>query len=116
MTAARIWPNDTMLLYTLEVGTKVAKGWRLDPKEVGLGTAGLSSGKRKKATRASRVVEKRGMTVTLTHMPTGLEVSGEIPSGHYSRKQMQQEVATMYSRLFVELEKLVAKTFRIPGR
>ena len=90
--------------------------WKLDPNEVDWGTASHVSTLRKKLTRASRAVDKRGTTVTLRHMPTGLEVSGEIPEGHYSRKQMREAQQKIYLQLFSKLEKKVGNFLRIKGR
>lgn len=46
-------------------------------------------------------------TVTLTHLPTGVSVSGEVPRRRLSRRAMQDEVMKVRKKLFAELEKAV---------
>lgn len=50
------------------------------------------------------------------HVPTGVEVRGQVPQGHYSKKEMRQLRQELYQKLFVELERKVAKHLRVPGR
>ena len=52
----------------------------------------------------------------MTHIPTGIEVTGEIPTGNYTKKQMRQLRQELEQKLFLELEAKVAKHLRIPGR
>ncbi len=64
----------------------------------------------------SRALGESGSRLTLTHKSTGIEVTGEVPTGHYSRREMQSEVRKLEEGLFAELESQVAKALRIPGR
>jgi hypothetical protein len=49
-------------------------------------------------------------------MPTEAEVTGEVPEGHYSRKQLLALQDALYERLFLELEAKVARGLRVPGQ
>jgi hypothetical protein len=55
------------------------------------------------------------MIVRLTHLSTGLEVEGEIPSGHYSRGEMRTRRDELIAELWPVLERKVAQHLRIPG-
>jgi hypothetical protein len=57
-----------------------------------------------------------GGGLRLVHHPTGVEVSGEIPAGHYSKARLKQLRAELHARLFAELERRVAQHLRVPGR
>lgn len=58
---------------------KPAKKWKLNPNEVTGGFDGLSSGKSGQFERKLKVT---GSTMFLKHIPTGITVEGEVPSGH----------------------------------
>ena len=88
--------------------------WRLDPAEVSYSGMGSCKGGRKK-TSQSRALDTRSMKLTVVHIPTNLEVNGEIPNGNYSRKEMRNLEAKLRNELFVELERKVAKKLRISG-
>lgn len=90
--------------------------WSLDPSEVSSGISGHTATDRRRRSRASRAVDRRDLQLTLIHRPTGLEVSGQIPEGRYSRQEMTRLRDALYRELFDELEALVAKRLRIPGR
>ncbi|NQZ01904.1 MAG: hypothetical protein HRT45_14670 [Bdellovibrionales bacterium] len=92
----------------------MAKKWKLEPSEVTWGTTGLTSGGRTKA-RQNRNLDSRGLTLRLTHLPTGIFAEGTIQTGNYSKNQMKQQKEKLHQSLFVELEKKVAKHLRIPG-
>jgi hypothetical protein len=81
--------------------------WKLDPAEVAWGAAGGFSGKRRK--HPNRKFDLTQSTVLLWHVPTGLSVTGEVPIGHYSKKEMQLLRKRLYPQLYARLEKLVAK-------
>jgi len=66
--------------------------------------------------RSSRARQVRNTQLTLTHRPTGLQVTGEVVAGNYSRRQMIEETNKLQLRLMAELEKLVATQLRLPGR
>lgn len=53
--------------------------------------------------------------MTLSHQATGISISGEVPAGNYSKKEMQQRRARLYTELFTELERRVGKELRIAG-
>ncbi len=89
--------------------------WTLPKDEVTWGGGGGTTTNRKKLTRASRAIDTRSWHFTLAHTPSGIEVSGEIPSGNYSQKQMQQEREKLFSTLWEQLQQKVAKHLRLPG-
>lgn len=95
--------------------SKKSPQWRLDPTEVSQYGSGYRASGRKKASQ-SRALDKSGVQWTLVHLPTGLEVIGEIPQGHYSQKELDKEKSELLSHLFNELEDKVAKHLKIPGR
>jgi hypothetical protein len=63
---------------------------KLDASDIALGWTGSSSGLRRKATRSGRATTLTSRTLTLTHTPTGVTVSGEIPVGNYSRSELKR--------------------------
>jgi hypothetical protein len=89
--------------------------WKMPKEEVIWSGGGSTSTNRKKLTSASRAVDDRSWNYTLIHVPTDVEVSGEVPKGNYSQKQMQQERERLFSSLWDQLEIKVAKHLRLPG-
>ena len=89
--------------------------WKLDPADVTWGFYGSATSIRRKR-RLTREMDTRGMEVKLTHVPTGLEVTGNVPEGHYSKKAMQERRYELFGELFAELEARVARHLRVPGR
>jgi hypothetical protein len=87
--------------------------WSLNPEEV---ASSLSSSASTKGRQFNRRLQTRSCTLTLSHPTTGLQVTGEIPSGHYSKKEMKQLRDDLYRKLFPLLEAKVAKHLRVPGR
>jgi hypothetical protein len=85
-------------------------------KDVSYAWSGSSTGLRSKATRSSRADVVTGSRVSLTHRPTGVVVTGEVPRGNHSRAAMQRHVAELRAKLFVELNSAVARKMRLPGR
>ncbi len=67
---------------------KNKKEWTLDPKEVQMGIHSSSSGKHG---QLQRKVKTTSSTVFLTHASTETSVEGEIPLGHYSKKEMKRK-------------------------
>jgi hypothetical protein len=57
-----------------------------------------------------------GVHITLVHLPTKVTVTGEIPLGHFARKQLSGLRDELYEWLILDLEKKVAKVLRVPGR
>jgi len=91
------------------------KGSSVDSTEVAESSmSGRSSGRRRAA--QSRALDVTETTITLRHRPTGIEVSGSVPPGHYARSAMKKLKAELYARLCDELERLVAKQMRVAGR
>lgn len=71
---------------------------------------GYTGGRRK--ARFSRANARSSYTMTLTHDPTGVAVQGSIPEGMYTRQEMRTLQATLYQRLYAELEQAVARAMR----
>lgn len=93
----------------------VMNPWVLDPAEVdAFVTSGRSGGRRRAA--QSRALDVSGCEIRLAHRPTGIEVAGEVPQGHYSRAEMTRLREELRARLFAELEQRVAGHLRTPGR
>jgi hypothetical protein len=88
---------------------------RLQPDDVEIGSVSSASGP-PSGPRSSRARQVRNTQLTVRHRATGLEVTGEVVAGNYSRKQMIEETDKLKLRLMAELEKLVAKRLRVPGR
>lgn len=87
--------------------------WQLNPEEVSWGMNSSSSGK---TGQFERKMKTTRCTLFMTHQPTGIRVEGEIPAGHYSKKEMQQKRDALMQTLFQALERLVAKRLKIRGR
>jgi hypothetical protein len=66
--------------------------------------------------RTSRKNDLRSIRFFLLHKPTGISVDGTIPEGHYSRAEMTKEREQLRATLWPQLERLVAKELRVPGR
>jgi hypothetical protein len=91
------------------------KPWSLDPQEVHLfGMSSRSSNRRRAA--LPRSLDVSGGSLRLVHHPTGIEVSGDIPAGHYSKTRLRDLRQELHARLFAELERRVARHLRVPGR
>ena len=88
--------------------------WRLNPDEVGGGN--VSSSSTTKSGQFSRRLKRTSARLQLTHIPTGINVTGEVPEGHYSKKEMRKLKEELYERLFVQLEVKVGKHLRAPGQ
>jgi hypothetical protein len=91
------------------------KPWSLNPGEVhSFGMGSRSSSRRRAA--LPRSLDVSGASLRLVHHPTGVEVAGDIPAGHYSKARLQALRQELYARLFAELERRVARHLRVPGR
>ncbi len=75
---------------------------------------GSNASGRKKASQ-SRALDKTSLDWSLIHEPTGMRVSGEIPEGNYSKKEMKALEEKLLTKLCKELEAKVAKKLRVPG-
>jgi hypothetical protein len=89
--------------------------FKLDPCEIGRSRFGSNSGLRRKATRSGRANTLTSATVTLTHMPTGVSVSRDIPTGNRFRGELKRLQNQLEAELLVLLTAAVAKKLRIPG-
>jgi hypothetical protein len=89
--------------------------WTLDLRDVDRFETSSRSGGRKRAA-LSRALDLSDHALRLTHRPTGIAVSGEVPTGNYSRTEMTKLKQALNARLFAELEQRVARHLRIPGR
>ncbi len=89
--------------------------WSLNPADVSRSSSRATMNRRTGAAQ-SRAVNITTATVTLRHMPTGIEVSGDVPQGHYSRGELRQLQDDLAEQLFKQLETLVARHLRVPGR
>lgn len=87
----------------------------LNESDIQVSIGGSSSGGRNKM-RQSRSLDLRDARIDLLHVPSGVKVSGKIPPGHYSRKQMQRLTMELKARLTEELVLLVGKKLRVAGR
>ncbi len=88
---------------------KVKKLKTLPLEELAIGFYGSTSGLRKRVNRQSRAVNKRSRRYNVKHIPTGIEVYGEIPEGHYTKKQMKTEERKLLKKLLLILEEKVSK-------
>lgn len=91
------------------------KPFRLKPEDVTWTLTGGASGP-SPGPRSSRARQTRNAATTLVHVPTGVQVTGEVPAGNYTREQMAEETRRLGERLMAELEQLVASRLRTPGR
>ena len=89
--------------------------WNLDPKDV-TWYGGSSSRSNRNNAREPRKIDERQLTMNLIHKPTAIEVSGTIPYGNYSRKEMSILKEDLYKALFLQLENNVAKALKVSGR
>lgn len=89
--------------------------WSMDSGDVGEFRVQSRSGGRRRASQ-SRAMDTSGITITLTHRPTGIEVAGEVPAGGYSRTELTELERELRAALWAELEERVARHLRIPGR
>ncbi len=87
----------------------------IDPADIELRTTGSANGPAS-GPRSSRARQTRNEVMILVHVPTSIEVSGEIPAGNYTRKEMIAERDKLHASLMAELETQVAKRLRQAGR
>jgi hypothetical protein len=89
--------------------------FKLDPTEVIFTGFVQHSGHRNKI-RDSRANMISGGEIVLQHRPSGIEVRGSVPAGHYTRKEMRLLHQKLYDELYTALEQVVAKALRMPGQ
>jgi protein subunit release factor A len=91
---------------------KERPAFSINDNDISVSENGLTIGSRSRATKQSRASTVTGSTVTLTHLPTGISVTGEIAQGHYTRQKMRQLKIELKSHLLVELSSLVAQKLK----
>jgi hypothetical protein len=89
--------------------------WKLDPAEVTWGERGLSGGVFTKGPTRGGKPARREITLTLTHLPTGISVE-QRAVGPFTRRQAREARARLWEELFPALEEKVARHLRAPGR
>jgi hypothetical protein len=93
------------------------KQWRMERSEVTYTASHFSSTSTKKGPTRRSARARKSLRMTLKHKPTGIEVSGEVPDvGGYTRKELAERRDELWRRLWNELESLVARRLRVPGR
>lgn len=95
--------------------TSHPSSWRLDPAEV---SSAWSTTRKNARLRASepRSFDESQATLTLTHIPTGVTVSGVVPPGNYNKAEFRRLKEALHAERFSALESVVARILRIPGR
>lgn len=84
----------------------------LDPDDVGY----LQISPRSRGKPGAPITDTRSTVLTLTHRPTGLRVTGEVPESRYTNAQMNARQDALHQTLMADLTALVAKKLRLPGR
>jgi hypothetical protein len=90
--------------------------WKLDPAEVSRSTRGGSRASFTKGpTRHGGTPARDELTLSLTHLPTGIRVEKRAV-GPFTRKQAKQTKEQLWAELFPILESKVGAALQIPGR
>lgn len=90
--------------------------WKLNLDNVAVGVMGSSSGPFTTGpTRHGGTPARREMTLSLTHVPTGIRVE-KVAIGPFTRKQAAATKAQLRAELLPILEAQVAAHLRVPGR
>lgn len=63
-----------------------------------------------------RYARLMGATIRLVHMPTGIEVKGEVPQIHNTKGKLRAAEDKLRQELVGQLTDLVARHLRISGR
>jgi hypothetical protein len=92
------------------------KRFELEQKDVTCGWVGTRTGARRKLARAPASVDLSASQLVLKHIPTGVEVGGEIPPGHYSNREMRSVQEKLRAELQERLRVAVARHLRIRGQ
>jgi hypothetical protein len=66
--------------------------------------------------RQPRKLDLSSWKITLTHGPTGMQVSGEVEKGHYSKEQFSRLKDDLLKQLWSQLERRVAAHLRVSGQ
>ena len=90
----------------------------MNEKDVIEGTRGTTGGSHRggRMARTSRRGGLTSSTLTLIHRPTGTQVVGTVPEGHYSHAEMTAQGKRLRAELWDQLEDSVAKSMRLSGR
>ena|SRR5882757_9897317 len=92
------------------------KRFELDQKDVTWGWHGSRVGARRKLARAPASVDLWSSLLFLKHIPTGIEVKGEVPPGHYRNREMRSARDKLRAELQERLRVAVAAHLRIRGQ
>jgi hypothetical protein len=92
------------------------KRFELEQKDITCGWVGARTGARRKLARAPASVDLSSSQLFLKHIPTGIEVGGEIPPGHYNNKEMRNAKERLQAELQERLRVAVAQHLRIRGQ
>ncbi len=87
--------------------------WSLDQQGVSVDWMTASTTKSGQFSRKMKLTSAR---LRLTHVSTGINVTGEVPKGHYSKKEMRRLQDELYEKMFAKLETLVRQRLRVPGK
>ena len=99
------------------MAAKKPPAWQLDEADVDVGRSWRrASGRGGNIARTSRAEGTQSGITQLVHRPTGIKVEGTVPEGSYTRGEMSAAMDAVKADLLVELEKLVAHHYRLPGR
>jgi hypothetical protein len=89
--------------------------WKMNSKDVSYSPTMAGSSTATKKRNFERKLKLSQRIMQITHLPTGVSISEEIPKGHYSKKEMRKAEDVLYQKLYPLLEKKVAKHLRLPG-
>lgn len=78
----------------------------MDQSDVATSSSSSSSGKSGQFARAWKVTS---FEMTMVHRPSGITVTGKVPTGHYSKREMQKLRRELESSLWTELERRVGR-------
>jgi hypothetical protein len=93
----------------------MSSSWKLNKKDVYWYGSASGNIRNRRDARQPRAVDARQVVIILVHIPTKIEVRGEIIE-KFSRREMTDKRKRLYDQLFIELEDKVAKHSRIAGR
>src|SRR5687767_3075393 len=84
---------------------------KFDPADVSVSTDIGRIGRSK--ARISRAASPSWLNLTLTHLPTGVQVTGRIPEGHYTRQSLAHLRDELQSSLLQELEPKAIRALKV---
>ncbi|MEW6211016.1 MAG: hypothetical protein AB1631_21810 [Acidobacteriota bacterium] len=92
----------------------MSKEFQLDRSDISIAGGGGHGGRRK--ARLSRSLASSDSHFTFTHKPTGVQVSGRVIPGYYSRKELSRLNQKLCDALYKKLEREVARKLRVSGQ